>query len=112
MDICDRILCPIKAAIITFCNEGHYILTTNDMHTAALNEWLVKGTTTTVCSVDESNKNAEGKKLEALTNFTTTLLFVSGAVMALVMGSLLLTSLKLCNYKNQHRSLPRSHFSP
>ena len=69
MDICDRILCPIKAAIITFCNEGHYILTANDMHTAALNEWLVKGTTTTVCSVDQSNKNAEGKKLESFNQF-------------------------------------------
>ena len=53
MDICDHILCPIKAAIITF-----------DMHTT-LNERLVKGTTTTLCSVDESNKNAEGKKLES-----------------------------------------------
>ena len=74
MHICDRILCPIKAAIITFCNEGHYILTANDMHTA-LNERLVKGTTTTVCSVDESNKNVEGKKLESFVSSCLALLW-------------------------------------
>jgi len=74
MDICDRILCPIKAAIITFCNEGDYILMANDMHTA-LNERLVKGTTTTVCSVDESNKNAEGKKLESFVSLCLALLW-------------------------------------
>ena len=54
-DIYDRILCPLKAAIRTFCNEGHDILTANDMHTA-LKERQVKGTTAAVCSVDESNK--------------------------------------------------------
>ena len=74
MDICDRILCPIKAAIITFRNEGYYILTANDIHTA-LNERLVKGTTTTVCSVDESNKNAEGKKLESFVSSCLALLW-------------------------------------
>ena len=67
-DICDRILCPLKATIRTFCNEGHYILTANDMHTA-LKETQVKGTTATVCSVDESNKTVQFKTLEGFSKF-------------------------------------------
>lgn len=67
-DICDRILCPMKAAIRTFCNEGHDILLANDMH-IALKERQVKGTTAAVCSVDESNKNAEVRKLEGFRKF-------------------------------------------
>ena len=51
-DICHRILCAMKAAVRTFCNEGHDILTVNDMH-IALKEQQVKGTTAAVCSVDE-----------------------------------------------------------
>ena len=38
------------------------------MHTA-LKERLVKGTTAAKCSVDESNKNAEVKKLEGFSKF-------------------------------------------
>ena len=67
-DICDRILCPMKAAIRTFCNEGHDIVEANDMH-IALKERQVKGTTAAVCSVDESNKNAEVRKLEGFSKF-------------------------------------------
>ena len=67
-DICDRILCPMKAAIRTFCNKGHDILSANDMH-IALKEQQVKGTTAAVCSVDESNKNAEVRKLEGFSKF-------------------------------------------
>ena len=67
-DICDRILCPLKATIRTFCNEGHDILTANDMHTA-LKERQVKGTTAAVCSVDESNKTVQVKKLEGFSKF-------------------------------------------
>ena len=67
-DICDRILHPMKAAIRTFCNEGHDILTANDMH-IALKERQVKGTTAAICSVEESNKNAEVRKLEGFTKF-------------------------------------------
>jgi len=67
-DICDRILGPMKAAIRTFCNEGHDILSANDMH-IALKERQVKGTTAAVCSVDESNKNAEVRKLEGFSKF-------------------------------------------
>ena len=46
-DICDRILCPMKAVIRTICNEGHDILMANDMH-IALKERQVKGTTAAV----------------------------------------------------------------
>ena len=69
-DICDRILCPMKAVIrtLTFCKEGHDILIANDMH-IALKERQVKGTTAAVCSVDESNKNAEVRKLEGFSKF-------------------------------------------
>ena len=62
-DICDRILCPMKAAIRTFCNEGYDILTANDMQTA-VKERPVKGTTAAVCSVNETTKIAEVKKIE------------------------------------------------
>ena len=58
----------MKAAIRTFCNEGHDILTASDMH-IALKELQVKGTTAAVCSVDESNKNAEVRKLEGFSKF-------------------------------------------
>ena len=58
----------MKVAIRTFCNEGQDIVTANDMHTA-LKERLVKGTTAAVGSVDESNKNAEVKKLEGFSKF-------------------------------------------
>ena len=67
-DICDRILCPVKAVIRTFCNEVHDILMANDMH-IALKERQVKGTTAAVCSVDESSKNAEVRKLEGFSKF-------------------------------------------
>ena len=49
-------------------NEGHDIDINNDMHTALI-ERLVKGTTAAVGSVDESNKNAEVKKLEGFSKF-------------------------------------------
>ena len=33
-DVCDRILCPMKSTIQRYCNEGHDVLTAQDMHTA------------------------------------------------------------------------------
>ena len=41
-DVCDRILCPLKASIRRYCNEGHDIVTAQDMYTA-LKERPVKG---------------------------------------------------------------------
>ena len=67
-DIRDRILYPMKAAIRTFCNEGHDILTAKDMQTA-LKERPVKGTTAAVCSVEESKKTAQVKKMEGFGKF-------------------------------------------
>ena len=57
-DVCDRILCPLKASIKRYCNEGHDIVTAQDMHTA-LKERPVKGTTATVCAIEEQNKTLE-----------------------------------------------------
>ena len=58
----------MKTAIRTVCNEGHDILTANDM-LITLTEQQVKGTTAAVCSVDELKKNAEVRKLEGLSKF-------------------------------------------
>ena len=33
-DICDRILCPMKAAVKRYCNDVHDSLTAKDMQTA------------------------------------------------------------------------------
>ena len=49
-DVCDRILCPQKASIKRYCNEGHDIITAEDMHTA-LKERPVGGTTASVCTI-------------------------------------------------------------
>ena len=40
-DVCDRILCPVKLAIRRYCNEGHDILTAQDMRKALVER--VKG---------------------------------------------------------------------
>ena len=31
-DVCDRIVCPMKASIRRYCDEGHDILTADNMH--------------------------------------------------------------------------------
>ncbi|KAK3749008.1 hypothetical protein QZH41_000126 [Actinostola sp. cb2023] len=67
-DICDRILCPMKAAIRTFSNEGHDIVNARDMQTA-LDERPVKGTTAAVCSVNEAGKTIEVKKIEGFSKY-------------------------------------------
>ena len=46
-DLCDRILCPMKASIRKFCNEGNDITRAADMRNA-LKERPVKGTTASV----------------------------------------------------------------
>ena len=62
MDVCDRILCPMKTYIRRYCNEGHDILTAADMR-RALSERPVKGTSACVCVVDET-KTLEVSKIE------------------------------------------------
>ena len=49
-DMCDKILCLMKAAIRRYCNEGHDVVSAQDMYTA-LKERPVKGTTATVCAI-------------------------------------------------------------
>ncbi|KXJ15427.1 hypothetical protein AC249_AIPGENE10221 [Exaiptasia diaphana] len=57
-DICDRILCSLKASIKRYCNEGHDIENAEDMH-VALKERPVNGTTATVCTIEEHNQTLE-----------------------------------------------------
>ena len=66
-DMCDRILCPIKAAIRRYCNEGHDVVSAQDMHTA-LKERPVKGTTATVCAVQEQYTTLEIRKIPNYSN--------------------------------------------
>ena len=61
-DICDRIICPMKSSISSFCNEGHDILSAVDMHTA-LKERPGKGVTASVGVIDESKNTLMFKKL-------------------------------------------------
>lgn len=62
-DVCDRILCPMKASIRRYCNEGHDVLTAADMR-KALSERPVKGTSACVCAVDEANISLEVNKID------------------------------------------------
>ena len=62
-DICDRILCPMKSSIRTYCNEGHDVLTAVDMRNA-LTQHPVKGTTAAVSVVNEPEKALSVNKIE------------------------------------------------
>lgn len=52
-DISDRISCPMKSSIRTYCNNGHDVLTAVDIRNA-LTEQPVKGATAAVSVVKES----------------------------------------------------------
>ena len=67
-DMCDRILCPMKTAIRTYCSEGHDILTASNMR-EALQKHPVKGTTASVNVVDESQQSLLIKKLDHISSF-------------------------------------------
>ena len=62
-DVCDRILCPTKTCIRRYSNEGRDILTAADMR-RALSERPVKGTSASVCVVEETKKTLEVNKIE------------------------------------------------
>ena len=64
-DVCDKGLCPMKAAIRRYCNEGHDILNISDMR-EALKERSVKGTTVAACTLDITSQSLKVKKI---TNF-------------------------------------------
>ena len=66
-DICDRILCPMKAAIRRYCNEGLDVVSAQDMYTA-LKERPVKGTTATVCAIQEQYATLEISKIPNYSN--------------------------------------------
>lgn len=73
-DVCDRILCPMKAAIRRYCNEGHDIVTAQDMR-VALMERPVQGTTAAVCCINEHTTTLQIKKIancSSLHNFEFT----------------------------------------
>lgn len=73
-DMCDRILCPMKAAIRRYCNEGHDIISAKDMYTA-LKERPVKSTTATVCAIQGQYATLEMSKIpnySSLHNFKFT----------------------------------------
>ena len=73
-DMCDRILCPMKAAIRRYCNEGHDVISAKDMYTA-LKERPVKSTTATVCAIQEQYATLEMSKIpnySSLHNFKFT----------------------------------------
>ena len=63
-DICDRILCPLKSSIRMYCNERHDVLTAADMRDALI-QHPVKGTSATVCVVNESRKTLSVTKSSA-----------------------------------------------
>ena len=70
-DLCDRILCPLKASIRKFCNEGNDITTAAEMRNA-LKERPVKGTTASVNIVNTKANVLEVKRIQrfsALHNF-------------------------------------------
>ena len=65
--MCDRILCPMKAAIRRYCNEGHDVVSAQDMYTA-LKERPVNGTTATVCAIQEQCATLEISKIPNYSN--------------------------------------------
>ena len=66
-DICDRIICPLKTSIRTYCNEGNDVLKAEDMHTALI-QHRVKGTTASVNRVNEAVIQLDVNKF---TNFSS-----------------------------------------
>ena len=67
-DICDRILCPMKSSIRTYCNEGNDILTAVDMRDALMQHPVI-GTTAAVSVVNESKKTLFKNKIEHFGSF-------------------------------------------
>ena len=65
--MCDRILCPLKASIRRYCNEGHDVVSAKDMHTA-LKERPVRGMTASVCIVQEQTSPLE---IDKIANFNS-----------------------------------------
>ena len=69
-DICDRVLCPMKAAIRKYCAEGHDIMTVADMR-EALKERPVRGKTAAVSTLDESSRNLQINEIKHFSTYHT-----------------------------------------
>ena len=70
-DICDRIICPLKSSIHTYCNEGNDIISAYDIH-ATHTAHPEKGTSSSVNQINQSVSQLKVKKLthfSALHNF-------------------------------------------
>ena len=67
-DVCDRILCPMKASIRRYCNEGHNSSSVDDMR-IALSERYVKGTSACVCLTDVSKKTLDVQSTEGFSSY-------------------------------------------
>ena len=65
--MCHRNLCPLKASIRRYCNESHNVDSAKNIHTA-LKERPVRGTTASVCIVQEQNSTLEINKIANLSN--------------------------------------------
>ena len=65
--MCDRNLCPLKASIRRYCNESHNVVSAKNIHTA-LKERPVRGTTASVCIVQEQNSTLEINKIANFSN--------------------------------------------
>ena len=67
-DICDRILCTMKSSIRRHCNEGHDVVSAKDMR-VVLSERPAKGTTASVCAINETQKTVEVHKIEGFRKY-------------------------------------------
>ena len=67
--MCDR-LCPLKASIRRYCNEGNDVVSAKNMHTV-LKERPVRGMTASVCIVQEQNSPLEINKIAISIAYTT-----------------------------------------
>ena len=62
----ERIICPLKSSIHTYCNEGNDILSASDIH-AAHTAHPVKGTSS---SMNQINQSVSQLKVKKLTHFS------------------------------------------
>ena len=67
-DICDRIICPLKTSVRTYCNEGSDVRSAEDMH-RALTRHVVKGTTVSVNCVNDGVAQLDANRLLNISSF-------------------------------------------
>ena len=67
-DVCDRILCAMKSSLRRYCNQGHDILSADDMR-IALSELYVNGSSACVCLIDVRKNTLDVQSVEGFSNF-------------------------------------------